>query len=76
MKPHDLVRALRKVPETRLRIIELVWKVAEKDGSLKPETVSFHRKEIDQAVSQAEAYTKETKEMTHCLRRIVSTSLH
>ena len=72
--PGGLVKALRKVPETRLSIIELTWKVAGKDGSLKPETVAFHRKEIDQAVDQAEAYAKETKETVSCLIRIGSTS--
>ena len=70
MKPCDLVKALKKVPETRLSIIELTWKVAEKDGSLKPEIVAFHRKEIEQAVAQAEAYARETKEMTRWLLKL------
>jgi len=69
MDTRELIEALREVPERRLRIIELAWKVVQ-DGKINPELVTFHSKELDEAVREAEAYIKETQEAVECLRRL------
>ena len=67
----DLIRVLKAVPECRLRLIELAWKVVREDGSVDPEKLLFHRKELEECTAEAQAYTKATKEATQCLRNMV-----
>ena len=68
MNTDDVVRALISVPEKRLRLIELTREIVAEDGSIDPKKVSFYRKELDEAVAEAEAYARETNEAVRCLR--------
>jgi hypothetical protein len=66
----DLVRMLREVPPFRPRLIELTWKAVGEDGALDINKVTFYAKEITEAIEEAHAYAKDTKEMVRCLRRM------
>jgi hypothetical protein len=66
MKASDLVKVLRELPEYRLRLVELTWKVT-RGGSIDPGLVAFHSKEIAEAIAEAEAYRDATREAVRCL---------
>jgi len=66
----DLVRILKELPETRLRILEFCHKVIEKDGNVDPQKVAFYSKELEEATKEAEQYSRETKEAVRCLREL------
>ena len=70
MNPVDLVHVLRGLPECRLRLIELAWKIVGEDGSLDTDRLAFHHKELVEAITEAEAYEKATAEAVQCLRRM------
>ena len=70
MKTRDLIRILKGVPETRLRILELCHKVLREDGTVDPQKVAFYSKELIEATEEAEQYSKETKEAVRCLREL------
>jgi len=69
MNSQDLIEALKEVPERRLRIIELAWKVA-RDGRMDPDLAAFHALEIEEAAREARAYIEEAQEVLECLRRL------
>jgi hypothetical protein len=63
----DLVAILREMPPVRLRLIDLAWQVVGEDGSLDSEKITFYAKELTEAIKEAEAYAKATKEAVQCL---------
>ena len=71
METKDLIRILKEVPETRLRILDLSHKLVKKDGTVDSEKVAFYAKELLEATEEAEQYSKETKEAVRCLRELV-----
>lgn len=70
MTPDELIQVLRGVPELRLRLIELARRLAREDGSLDPERLAFHSKELNEAIAEAEAYREATREAVKCLREM------
>jgi len=64
----ELIEILRQVPEKRLKIFELAWEVVGEDGNLDLDKVAFYSKELDQAISEAKAYSVETAEAVQCLK--------
>ena len=70
MNSDDLVNALRTVPQVRLRLTELAWKLTGDDGSLDAEKLAFHHQELVEAIHEAEAYEKSTIEAVRCLMSI------
>ena len=70
MKSSDLIDALKRVPEFRLRLVELAQKLAGEDGSIDFEKAAFYRQEIEDAIKEAQGYARATKEAVRCLRQI------
>ena len=70
METRDLIRILKEVPETRLRIIDLCYKLIGEDGAVDPEKVAFYSSELVEATKEAEQYSKETREAVRCLREL------
>lgn len=66
MDPSDLVRILRETPQFNLRLTELAWEVVGEDG-LDTTKIAFHAKELTEAIAEAEAYARETKEVVYWL---------
>jgi hypothetical protein len=71
MNTSDLVNALKKVPERRLRIIGLAWKIVDSGGRADPQLLSFYARELEEAISEAEAYARAAKEIVCHLREMV-----
>ncbi len=70
-EPEDIqkvARALLKVPETNLLLIELARDVVTEDGELDIDRLSEIPKEVNLAVAQAVAYTKGTDRARHALK--------
>lgn len=65
-----IIKALKQVPETRLRIIKLAWKVIGKDGSPDVNKMLLYIKELNEAVSEAEAYSSATREAVRYLKEM------
>jgi len=70
MKNSELIKVLKKVRPFRLRLIELAWEVVGDDGNPDPEKMTFHNKELVEAVKEAEAYSQATKEAIVCLKEM------
>jgi hypothetical protein len=70
MKNSDLIRALKGVPEFRLRLIELARELVGEDGSIDFEKAAFYRQETEDAIKEAQGYAQVTKEAVQCLRQI------
>ena len=63
MKTGTLMKALDTVPETKLKLIELTWKIDAEVGSFESDEVSLYHKELAEAVSEANTYAEGTKEV-------------
>ena len=66
----NIPHALAGVPEARLRLVELAWEVAGKDGSLDHERAAALRLELEQAIEEGRVYARATMEMVRCLRQM------
>ena len=74
METQDLIRILKGVPETRLRLIDLTWKVVDDEGVIDPDKVALNYKEISEAVDEASAYSQETERAVLCLKDLARSS--
>jgi len=70
IETRDLIRILKEVPETRLRILGLCRKLVGEDGAIDPEKVAFYSKELVEATKEAGQYSNETQEAVRCLREL------
>lgn len=68
MNVPDLIRILEGLPETRLRLIDLTWKVVDDEGAIDPDKVALNYKEISEAVGEAQAYSQATEKAVSCLK--------
>jgi hypothetical protein len=68
MENGDLIRLLKEVPEAHLRLFDITRKVLGEDGQIDPEKVTFHYKEIKEAVDEANAYADATRGAVRCLK--------
>jgi len=71
MDNNDIIRVLKRVPEFKLRLIDLAWRVVREDGSIDPEKLLAHEKELEEYTAEAEAYAQYTQEAVRCLRSLV-----
>lgn len=71
MESSDLVKALKEVPECRLRLLELAREAVKKDGTLDDDMLMNRYKEIKEAADEAEDYARETQEAVRCLMDLV-----
>ena len=71
MGPGDLVRILSELPEVKLRLIDLTWRVVGEDGSLDQDKLTFYAKELTEAIREAENYSAATKGAVQCLIEMV-----
>jgi hypothetical protein len=70
MDARNVIEALKQVPETRLRLIDLAWQVFREDGSLNVERAAFFGKELEEATAEAQTYSRATREAVRCLREM------
>ncbi|MDP3064133.1 MAG: hypothetical protein Q8O40_13125 [Chloroflexota bacterium] len=63
MTPQDLVKALRTVPEKKLRLVELAWELANEEGELNVEAAAERVDEVNAAAHEAGAYIEATRRL-------------
>jgi hypothetical protein len=66
----DLIRILKQLPGTRLRILELCGKLLTEEGTVDGEKVAFYSRELMEATKEAEQYSRETQAAVRCLREL------
>ena len=49
----------------------LIWKVVREDGNLDEKKIAFYYQDVEEAISEAEAYSKKTREASDCLKRLL-----
>jgi hypothetical protein len=65
-----IIWALRRVPETRLRLIALAREAVKDDGTLDVEKLTFNMAELQTAIKEAQAYAESTRKAISCLIRL------
>lgn len=70
MEIKDLVRILKGVPRANLRLFALTRKLVGESGTIDPDKVAFHYKELKEATDEARAYSESTQEAVRCLKQM------
>lgn len=68
MNVEELIAILRVVPETKLRIFPLAWKIVDADGRVDYGHVTFIADELDAAMREARVYSHASQEALRCLK--------
>ncbi len=71
MKIKRLIRILEDIPETKLLIFDLAWKLTRPDGTIDQDKSLEMVEEIEAASQQVEIYSNGVSEMNRCLRKLV-----
>ena len=70
METKALIRILREVPETNLRLIELAREITKDDGDLDYDRLPFVSGELQEAVSEAKGYAGSTQRTVWALKQM------
>jgi hypothetical protein len=62
-----IIRALGKVPEKRLKLIEFAREVVSENGTFETETVEARQADLNLAIAEAQAYASGTQRAIHSL---------
>jgi hypothetical protein len=65
-----ILQALRRVPETKLRLIALAREAVKDDGTLYVEKLTFNMAELQTAIKEAKVYAESTRKAVSCLIRL------
>jgi len=71
MTPRDLVQALERVPEKRLKLVELTPECVDSQGLLDFQRCIVLQAEIAAAVEEALQYGKQTRMVVWALQRLL-----
>ena len=71
MESEDLIAALGEAPAFQPRLLELVKKLLNEDGSIDPNKIAFHNLELEEAIGEARAYLKSTQEAVSWLMSLL-----
>ncbi len=66
----DVVAILRRIPETRLRVLELAAELLDDGGELDLDAAATRRPEINLAIAEVEAYTRATRQAVEAIRHL------
>ena len=67
----DIVEILRSVPENKLKIISLTWKLLGEDGRIDIRKASGDTTEVDVALNEAEDYARQTGSAVQHLKNLL-----
>ena len=70
MTPSDLVKALRTVPEKKLRLVELAWELVDPEGQPDLDKAAERLDEVNAACSEVNAYTNATQRLLWRIRNL------
>ena len=67
----NLIKALKTIPETKLKVIALVWELLDENGRIDQEKAAYDTTEVDIALAEAEKYAENTEHATAHLRSLI-----
>ena len=67
----DIVEILRSVPENKLKVISLTWKLLGEDGRIDVRKASCDTTEVDAALNEAEDYARQTGSAVQRLKNLL-----
>lgn len=67
-----IAKLLKRLPEVKLSIFDLLWKVTDGKGGVNIDEVMLHQKEIELATQEANRYVSATRKAVRCLKMIIS----
>lgn len=71
MNSGDFIRILKSLPNTRLEIIELTWKLTRRNGQIDQDKSLEMIDELTAAQTQAKAYTEAAARMKICVTKLI-----
>lgn len=66
----DVLAILRRVPEKRLRILELAAELLDPHGELDLDATAARQPEVNLAIAEAETYARSTRQAAEALRQL------
>ncbi len=66
----NVTAILRRVPETRLHVLDLAAELFDDNGELDLDAAASRRPEINLAIAEVEAYTRATRQAVEAIRRL------
>ena len=69
-RPRDVIAVLRRVPERRLRIVELAAELLGADGEVDADLAAERQPDINLAVAEARAYARTNQQAAEALRQL------
>ena len=67
----DIIEILKSIPEVKLKIIPLTWKLMAEDGRIDISKASYDTTEIDTALDEAEDYARQTGSAVSRLKNLL-----
>ena len=67
----DITEILNSVPEVKLKVIPLTWKLLGEDGRIDIRKASYDTTEVDAALEEAENYARQTGNAVSHLRNLL-----
>ncbi len=67
----DITEVLKSVPEVKLKVIPLTWKLLGEDGRIDIRKASYDTTEVDAALEEAENYARQTGNAVSHLRNLL-----
>ena len=71
MKAREVADILKTVPETKVDIITLVWRIRNERGAFDPTKISDYALEFGEASKRTREYIRQTKKVNQCLISLV-----
>ena len=67
----DIIAILKNVPEVKLKVIPLTWKLLGEDGRIDIRKASYDTTEVDAALEEAEDYARKTGNAVSHLKNLL-----
>jgi enamine deaminase RidA (YjgF/YER057c/UK114 family) len=67
----DIAEILKSVPEVKLKILPLTWKLLGNDGHIDVSKTSYDTAEVDAALEEAEDYAQQTANAVQHLKNLL-----
>ena len=67
----DITEILKGVPEVKLKVIPLTWKLLGEDGRIDIRKASYDTREVDTALEEAEDYARQTGSAVQHLKNLL-----
>ncbi len=67
----DITEILKSVPEVKLKVIPLTWKLLGEDGRIDIKKASYDTTEVDTALEEAENYARQTESAVSHLKNLL-----